>query len=142
MRKKIFSAFLFLFFMQGVMAQSGPSYVLSDTTISAPCDFWVVDPDSLRGNNAVGTTTMVVTTTAGSRIGFQLDSSRLQEDADYIAIYDGPSTSYPLLSTITRSQVTSSSLKSSGPVITIVFQAYGAGTSTSSSGWRSSRSSR
>lgn len=133
---RFFLLLCLLSLFQFLGAQSGPVYVITNGSFSTSGDFWVVDTDSLRGNYAAGSTTMTIHSTTGQPLGIHVDSSYLREDMDYLRIYDGPSTSSPLLSTITRSDWSDAGFKSSGPVITVAFRAYPFTAGPSIYGWR------
>jgi hypothetical protein len=131
---------LFFSIKTNVFGQGGTTYVMSNSAVSIGCDAWVVDPDSLRGNYPIGDRVMVITSASGNKLGIQLDSFYLREDGEYIAVYDGPTTSSPLLTNLGKGCLPCPSwdpgVKSSGSVVTIVFHAVTPFGPPSSWGWR------
>jgi len=134
--------FIFLGVKVNLLAQGGVSYVITNNaSINIDCDSWIVDADSMRGNYPVGNQVMTISTAVGNKLGIQLDSFHLREDDDYINIYDGPSTSSPLLTSLQRSclplcPLFDDAVTSSGNVVTIFFHGQGPGGATNYAGWR------
>lgn len=117
--KKYCILLLVLFITAFSYSQGGlPAVVMKDDAIPA-ANMWVVDPDSLRGNYPFTTNTLTITETGGNHVGVFLDSFSFRSDGDFIKIFDGNSTSDPLLSIYTRSNVTAWAVKSSGNTLTI-----------------------
>jgi hypothetical protein len=80
------------------------TYNMSNTTVSIPCGTPVsfYDPGGLSGNYANGSNyTMTFCTSNGQNIYAQFSSITLENNWDYLYIYNGPSTASPLIGTYT-----------------------------------------
>lgn len=112
-----------------------PVYVMQNGSLNVnACQ--IVDPDSLRGNYPQTNMTLVLTGPAGSKLSAALDTLTLHSYNDRVTIYDGNSTSAPILISYTHLAPLTTQVLGSSNVLTIFFQVTAGNDIPTAKGWR------
>ncbi|MBV4355902.1 FG-GAP-like repeat-containing protein [Pinibacter aurantiacus] len=132
--KKFLLALFFLSTCARLFSQDIPVFILKDTTVvTSGC--YLLDPGGQKNGYTNGTYTIVINSATSSPLGIAFESSYLTSDGDRVNIYDGNSTSAPLITTI-MNQSGSWYVKSSGSSMTISLQVWGPGASGPAYGFK------
>lgn len=132
--KQLILSFLAIFCLKISHAQLIPTFSMKDTVLTSS-DCYLVDPGGFKSGYPGGTTVLTINSASDSIFGVSFEYLTLYDDNDRINIYDGNSTSAPLLTSV-ASGGGSRMVKSTGKSLTVQFVSYGYGTTGLVYGWK------
>lgn len=88
-----------ILFLLCFSVEAQPVVRMSNTTLRT-CEMFIVDSDSLQGNYASGVLTMTIISANDTRLAFNMEDFLERSGNDVMEIFDGPTTSSPLITSI------------------------------------------